>query len=59
MKITIKPPKPRNPLALLVRQRKAGAHDAHLTARSVRRSEKQALQSLVKGRKANRGEYDT
>ena len=55
MKITIKPPKPRNPLAVLTRQRRAGAHDAHLTERSLRRSEKQALQGVIKGRK---GEYD-
>ena len=55
MKLIIKTPKPRNPLALVARQRKAGAHDAHLTARAVRRAEKQSLQAMVKNRK---GEYE-
>ncbi len=53
MKIIIKTPKspkPRNPLALLARQRKGGSHDAHLTERHLRRMEKQALQRLIKGR---------
>ena len=54
MKITIKAPKspkPRNPLALLARQRKGGSHDAHLTERHLRRMEKQALQGVLKGRR--------
>ena len=52
---TAKVPKPRNPLAVLARQRKGGSHEAHLTERHLRRTEKQALLGLIKGRK---GEYD-
>jgi hypothetical protein len=57
MKITIKTPKPRNPLAIAARQRNAGAHGAHLAQRKQRRTEKQALRSLVTGKKRE-GEGD-
>ncbi len=51
MKIVIKTPKPRNPLALVARQRKAGSHAAENTARYQRRVEKQKLIQIVLGKK--------
>jgi hypothetical protein len=54
MKITIKlpkPPKPRNPLALPVRQRKAGAHQSDKQARVLRRNGKNDLRLYLQGRK--------
>lgn len=51
MKITIKVPKPRNPLVLAARQRKAGAHEAAHPHRQLRRTEKQSLQQLLKGKR--------
>jgi hypothetical protein len=41
--------KPRNPHALAARQRNAGAHGAYQAERRQRRSERQALRSLVAG----------
>lgn len=46
MKINIKLPKPRNPLAVLVKQRNAGVHGALNPKRTERRQEKQRLQQL-------------
>ncbi|MBK7051932.1 MAG: hypothetical protein KBD82_05620 [Rhodoferax sp.] len=57
MKITIKPPKPRNPLFLAARTRHAGAHKDEKSARQVRRKEKQVLRNLVSGR-TTRGAQD-
>jgi len=54
MKITIKlpkPPKPRNPLALAARQRKAGAHKSDAQARQLRRTGKNDLRLYLEGRK--------
>ncbi|WP_238531368.1 hypothetical protein [Collimonas fungivorans] len=56
MKMTIKLPKPRNPLVAPARARKAGAHAAHNPARRTRRSEKQTLNLLLSGRKMNDGD---
>ena len=54
MKLTIKLPKPRNPLALPARQRKAGAHASHNPARRLRRIEKHNLQLALSGRGQDR-----
>jgi len=51
MKVTIKLPKPRNPLVAPARARKAGAHDSHNPTRHARRTEKQKLNQLLSGRK--------
>jgi hypothetical protein len=53
MKVTIKLPKPRNPLVAPARARKAGAHAAHNPARRVRRAEKQKLNQLLSGRRSD------
>lgn len=50
MKIRVKLPKPRNPLAVLVKQRKGGAHGAAQPARAERRKYKQRLHSVLSGR---------
>lgn len=50
MKMKIKLPKPRNPLAILVKQRNAGVHGALHPKRTERRLEKQRLQQLKNGR---------
>ncbi|MFZ6655463.1 hypothetical protein [Undibacterium sp. TJN19] len=50
MKINIKLPKPRNPLAVLVKQRNAGVHGALNPKRTERRQEKQRLQHALKGK---------
>ena len=50
MKLNIKLPKPRNPLVVEARKRKAGSHDGHDPARRVRRMEKQKLRQLLAGR---------
>ena len=53
MKLTIKLPKaakPRNPLVVPARNRKAGAHNAWNPERSARRVEKQKLRQLLSGR---------
>ncbi len=55
MKITIKVPKPRNPTALPVRQRKAGAHQSENPARQVRRVAKNDLRLYLLGRKEDSG----
>jgi len=47
MKPIIKPMKPRNPHAVAAKQRNAGAHGAYLARRKQRRTERQALRSLV------------
>jgi hypothetical protein len=49
MKIRVKLPKPRNPLAVLVKQRKGGAHGASQPARAERRKYKQRLHGVVSG----------
>ncbi|AMO97986.1 hypothetical protein CAter10_0025 [Collimonas arenae] len=54
--MTIKLPKPRNPLVALARARKAGGHTSHNPARQVRRSEKQKLNQLLSGRKSDGGD---
>ena len=46
MKINIKLPKPRNPLAVLVKQRNAGVHGVLNPKRTERRQEKQRLQQF-------------
>lgn len=51
MKVTIKVPKPRNPLVAPARTRKAGAHAPYNPARQARRIAKQKLGSLMSGRK--------
>ncbi|WP_253273629.1 hypothetical protein [Collimonas arenae] len=58
MKITIKLPKPRNPLVVAARTRKAGSHDGYNPARQVRRAEKQKLNQILSGRKT-REDHDT
>lgn len=55
MKIKIAIPKPRNPVALPARQRKAGAHGAFNQGRQQRRVEKYKLCLMLMGRK---GEND-
>ncbi len=50
MKITVKLPKPRNPLAIVAKQRNAGVHGALNPKRTERRQEKQRLQQLKSGR---------
>ncbi len=57
MKLIIKPVKPRNPHVVAAKQRSAGAHGAHLARRKQRRTEKQALRSLVIGQRKE-GESD-
>ncbi|CAN5283492.1 hypothetical protein BH11PSE11_BH11PSE11_07660 [soil metagenome] len=56
MKITIKLSKPRNPLVVAAKQRKAGAHGAYRPERHERRVEKQRLRQLLSGRVRNREE---
>ncbi|WP_169741257.1 hypothetical protein [Andreprevotia chitinilytica] len=49
MKITLKLPKPRNPVALAASQRRAGVHDK--TNKAKRSADRQALQrSLATGK---------
>lgn len=43
MKITVRPPKPRNPIATLARCRQAGAH--RLSAGARRQRDRQALRA--------------
>ena len=57
MKITVKLPKPRNPLVAPARTRKAGAHASFNPARRARRIEKQKLNQALSGRKTE-GDYD-
>lgn len=52
MKVTIKVPKPRNPLVAPARTRKAGAHAPYNPARQERRIAKQKLGSLRSGQKS-------
>ncbi|HWX03118.1 hypothetical protein [Collimonas sp.] len=47
MKVTLKLPKPRNPLVAPARARKAGAHASYNPARKVRRTEKQKLKQAL------------
>ncbi len=54
MKITIKLPKlakPRNPVALPAKQRKAGSHEAYNPQRHERRVAKQKLRLHLMGRR--------
>jgi hypothetical protein len=53
MKIKIVLPKPRNPLALPARQRKAGAHTPDNPARSERRKAKYQLRLALTKRKGD------
>ncbi|MES2932972.1 MAG: hypothetical protein V4805_05735 [Pseudomonadota bacterium] len=60
MKITLKLPKtakPRNPLAVAAKTRRAGAHQSENPARQARRLEKQKLHLLLSGKK-DRGDSD-
>jgi hypothetical protein len=57
MKISIKLPKPRNPLVAPAKNRKAGAHASHNPARAKRRVEKYKLRLVLLGRKEE-GDYD-
>ncbi|MFZ6758589.1 hypothetical protein ACO0K9_15405 [Undibacterium sp. Ji50W] len=50
MKIRIKLPKPRNPLAVLAKQRQAGAHGSYRVERAERRKAKQSLHKVLSGR---------
>jgi hypothetical protein len=52
MKVTIKLPKPRNPLVAPARTRKAGAHASFNPARQTRRIAKHKLGQLLSGRKS-------
>jgi hypothetical protein len=57
MKVTIKLPKPRNPLVAPARARKAGVHAAYNPERRIRRVEKYKLHLLLSGRKTEE-DYD-
>jgi hypothetical protein len=57
MKVTVKLPKPRNPLVAPARSRKAGAHAPYNPARRARRVEKYKLGLLLSGRKSE-DDYD-
>jgi hypothetical protein len=50
IKLQITLPKPRNPVALQARQRKAGMHQSDNPARHARRVEKQKLRLMLLGR---------
>ncbi|PWF55644.1 hypothetical protein [Massilia glaciei] len=50
-KPVLKVPKPRNPLAVLAKSRRAGAHEGDEPARRARRLEKHQLHVLLSGRK--------
>ncbi len=50
MKIIVKLPKPRNPLVVPAKQRRAGAHAAYRPERRLRRIEKQKLHLFLSGR---------
>jgi hypothetical protein len=50
-KIKITLPKPRNPLALAAKGRRAGSHQGEQPARAARRAEKHKLHLLLAGRK--------
>jgi hypothetical protein len=50
IKLKIKATKPRNPVALPARQRKAGAHQAYNPTRHARRVQKHALRLVLLGR---------
>lgn len=56
MKVTVKMPKPRNPLVAPARSRKAGAHASHNPARRLRRVEKHHLRLTLSGRKTEGGD---
>jgi hypothetical protein len=51
MKLTLKVPKPRNPLAVAAKTRRAGSHDGDAPARAARRQRKHQLHLLLSGRK--------
>ncbi|HEX8955195.1 MAG TPA: hypothetical protein VF798_02920 [Burkholderiaceae bacterium] len=54
IKITLpRAPKPRNPVALPARQRKAGSHDGYNPRRSARRIAKHELRLQLLGRGEN------
>ena len=57
MKISIKLPKPRNPLVAPAKTRQAGAHASDHPARRSRRAEKHSLYLLLSGKKTD-GNYD-
>lgn len=50
---TIKAPKPRNPLVVAAKFRKAGAHDGGNPARAARRAAKHGLLQWLTGRKSD------
>ncbi len=52
MKMTLKLPKPRNPLVAPAKVRKAGAHGAYNATRHARRVEKHKLALLLSGKKS-------
>lgn len=56
MKITVKLPKPRNPVAVAAKTRKGGSHAGENPARNARRAAKQELIELLSGRKKPDGE---
>ena len=51
VKIKITLPKPRNPLAVAAKSRRAGSHLGEQPARAARRAEKHNLHLLLSGRK--------
>ena len=51
MKVKLTLPKPRNPVALPARQRKAGAHDGFNPTRQQRRIDKYNLRLTLMGKK--------
>jgi|GEM_PF-658786 len=57
MKIKLTLPKPRNPLAVAAKTRRAGSHLGEQPARRLRRAEKHKLQVLLSGRKTG-GAHD-
>jgi hypothetical protein len=57
MKVTIKLPKPRNPLVVPARSRKAGSHASTNPERRARRVGKYKLHLLLSGKKTE-DDYD-
>jgi hypothetical protein len=57
MKITVKLPKPRNPLVVPARNKKAGSHDSYRPERRARRVEKYKLHLLLSGKRKEE-DYD-
>ncbi|WP_157406701.1 MULTISPECIES: hypothetical protein [unclassified Janthinobacterium] len=55
-KIKITLPKPRNPLAVAAKSRRAGSHQGEQPQRLARRAEKHQLHLLLAGRKGAGGD---